>query len=326
MVERIADDTLKLSPETLKNLTVSAVKFDNVPEQLAIMGKISVAEDRTSLVAARVAGRIDNVFVPSGAVISAGTPLLSLFSPDYVIAREEYLQTLTQVRAGDEEEKSVLKLARQKLESMGVTPYDIDHLDTTEKNSNLVVRAPRSGAVIDKKAIIGNLVNPGDPLFTVGDTKSIWFMGDLYPADLDKVHKGQDLVVTPDIGAKSVHGKVSFISPLIDPVTRTIKIRAEMENPENSLRLDMYVRGNVILNQKEALIMPKSALVRDGSGFVAFKELPNNVFKRVPIETLGESGALVIISKGLQAGDQVVSDGALLLVSALATNSSSTSD
>jgi multidrug efflux pump subunit AcrA (membrane-fusion protein) len=99
-----------------------------------------------------------------------------------------------------------------------------------------------------------------------------------------------------------------------------------MENPVNSLRLDMYVRGNVILNQKEALIMPKSALVRDGSGFVAFKELPNNVFKRVPIETLGESGALVIISKGLQAGDQVVSDGALLLVSALATNSSSTSD
>jgi len=322
MVEKVSDDSLKLSDETIRNLKISPTVKGEVPEELSIMGKISVAEDRTAMVAARVSGRIESINVPSGAVLKAGDQLATLFSPDFVIAREEYLQTLEQVKTGnDPDDKKVLNLSFQKLQSMGVSKYDIEHLDSGDKTSRLVIRAPRAGAVIDKKAIIGNLVNPGDPLFTIGDTKSIWFAGDLYPADLDKVHKGQEIVINPDNGGPAIHGKLSFISPMIDATTRTIKVRAEMENPENSLRLDMYVRGNVILSQRVALTIPKGALVREGNSFICFKEFPNHIFKRVIIETTGESGDSVIVSKGLDMGDQVVSEGALLLISALSTTS-----
>ena len=284
MVEKISDDSLKLSTETIKNLKLSAVKYGEVPEQFSVMGKISVAEDRTSLVAARVSGRIDSVYASSGAIVKAGAPLASVVSPDFIIAREEYLQSQAQAREGDQEEKNILALSVQKLESMGASRSDISHLDKTEKTSHLVIRAPRSGAIIDKKAVPGNLINPGDSLFTVGDTDSIWFAGDIYPTDVDKVHKGQDVIIQEEGSSAPVKGKVSFISPLIDPVTRTIKIRAQMENPGNSLRLDMYVRGNIILSEKPAMTIPKSALVREGNSFVCFKLFPNNVFKKVNVE------------------------------------------
>jgi Cu(I)/Ag(I) efflux system membrane fusion protein len=327
LVEKISDDSLKLSDETIKNLKISQVVTGEVPEELSIMGKISVAEDRTAMVAARVAGRIDSINVSSGAVLKAGEKLATLFSPDFVIAREEYLQTLAQVKATDDpEEKKVLGLSFQKLQTMGVSKYDIEHLDETDKTSHLVIRAPRAGAVIDKKAVIGNLVNPGDPLFTIGDMTSIWFAGDIYPADLNKVHKGQDVVIDSEVNGTPIHGKLSFISPMVDATTRTIKVRAEMENPGNALRLDMYVKGNLILSQKKAMTIPKGALVREGNSFICFKEFPNHIFKRVPVETTGESGDSVIVTKGLETGDQVVSEGALLLTSALSTSSANSDE
>jgi Cu(I)/Ag(I) efflux system membrane fusion protein len=323
MVEKVSDDSLKLSDETIRNLKISPALKGEVPEQLSIMGKISVAEDRTAMVAARVSGRIESINVPSGAELKAGDQLATLFSPDFIIAREEYLQTLEQVKTGnDPDDKKVLNLSFQKLQSMGVSKYDINHLDSGDKTSRLVIRAPRAGAVIDKKAVIGNLVNPGDPLFTIGDTKSIWFAGDLYLSDLDKVHKGQDVVIDADNGGTPIRGKLSFISPMVDATTRTIKIRAEMENSGNLLRLDEYVKGNVILSLRSALTIPKGALVREGNTFICFKELPNHIFKRVTVETSGESGDSVIVTKGLESGDQVVSEGALLLISALSTTSS----
>jgi len=277
-------------------------------------------------VAARVSGRIDAISVASGAELKAGQPLATLFSPDYVIAKEEYIQTLNQYKvSGEADDKRMLSLSRQKLESMGVSGYDIDRL-SSENGNQMVIRSPRSGAVIDKKALVGSLVNPGDPLFTIGDTNSIWFAGDVYPTDLDKIHKGQEIIINPDQGGKPIEGKLSFISPMVDATTRTIKIRAEMNNPGNELRIDMYVRGNIILSTKSALTVPKTALVREGDGYICFKELPNNIFQRVTVETAGESNDSMIISKGLVSGDQVVSDGALLLVSALTTSSSSVSE
>lgn len=321
MVEKISDDSLKLSSETIKSLKIITVTLGDVPEQLSVMGKITVAEDRVAVVAARVSGRIDTVPAASGTELKAGQPLATLFSPDFVIAREEYLQTLEQVRAtGDAEDKKMLSLSRQKLQSMGVSAFDIDRLATTEKTSDMTIRAPRDGAVIDKKATVGSLVNPGDPLFTIGDISSIWFAGDIYPADIDKVRKGQQIIINLDQGGKPIEGKLSFISPMVDSTTRTIKIRAEMINPGSELRLDMFVRGNIILNTRPALTVPKGALIREGDGYICFKVLPNNIFKRVSVETAGETDDSIIISKGLASGDLVVSDGALLLVSALTTS------
>ena len=100
-------------------------------------------------------------------------------------------------------------------------------------------RAPRAGAVISKNAILGNAVNLGDALFMIADLHRVWFLGDMYPEDLIKVKKDQEVVIEGASPDQMLHGRVSFISPIVDPNSRTIKIRALMENPSLSLCMEI---------------------------------------------------------------------------------------
>jgi RND family efflux transporter MFP subunit len=323
MIQKVSDDSLKLSDEAIKNLKLETVVKGDFPEKLSLMGKVSVPEDRTAVVPARVGGRTDSIFVASGEVVKAGQPLCSIFSADFSVAREEYLQTLRQIRANpnDADAKHLLELSKKKLNALGVSEADYqkwsDAEETTLKAENLVVRAPRSGALLGKNAVIGNLVNVGDTLFMIGDLSKVWFAGDIYPEDLPKIKKNQEVVIDPGNGAGALRGRVSFISPAMDPISRTIKIRALIENPGSELRADMYVQGNVIISRRTAVIAPKSALVRLGDKVFSFKRLPGNIFKKVTIATDGDSGDTVSVSQGLNDGDSVVSEGGLLLDAAL---------
>jgi multidrug efflux pump subunit AcrA (membrane-fusion protein) len=322
MVQKIGPDSLKLSEDAIKNLTLSKVVRGDFPEKLSLMGKISVPEDRTVVIPSRLTGRIEQIFVASGEVVKTGEPLCTIFSADFAVAREEYIQTLQQIKATptDEEAKHLLELSKKKLNALGVSEQDYSKWGTPGEtgHENLVVRAPRSGALLGKNAVIGNLVNVGDTLFMLGDLNKVWFAGDIYPEDLPKVHKDQEVVIDQGSGNPACHGKVSFISPAMDPNSRTIKIRVLMDNPGSQLRADMYVQGNIILSRRVAIIAPKSGLIRLQDTNFVFKRFPDNVFKKVMVSTDGESADSVAVSQGLNDGDEVVSEGGLLLDAALA--------
>lgn len=327
MIQKISDDSLKLTDDAIKNIKIEKVVKGEFPEKLSLMGRISVPEDRVAVVPARVAGRTDSVFVASGEVVAAGQPLASIFSADFAIAREEYIQAVDQAKAnpGDSESQHLLELSKKKLDAIGVSPLDIEKWKPSGsepgKSENLIVRAPRSGALLGKNAVVGNIVNVGDTLFMIGDLSKVWFAGDIYPEDLNKVHKNQDVVIDPGNGARPLRGKVSFISPVVDPSSRTIKIRASIENAGGQLRADMYVQGNIILSTHTALIAPRDAFVRLRDTTFCFKRLPGNVFKRVSVATNAESEEGVSVTQGLSDGDEVVSQGGLLLDAALSGNS-----
>lgn len=318
-VERVGEDALKISSEAMKNLSLADAKASEFPEGLSVMGRISIPEDRVVVVPARVGGRIDGVNVASGEEVQAGRGLATIFSPDFAVAREEYVQAMKQAGDGSLEGKRLAELARRKLEAIGLTRADIDGIGASEATGtpNLVVRAPRRGILIDKKAVVGNFVNQGDTLFTLGDITKVWFAGDVYPEDLSKVRKDQEVLIEPVSGGAAVHGKVSFISPVVDPTTRTIKIRALVENPDKTLRADMYVKGLLTLQKRPAIVVPTTAVVRARGGTFCFKKVEPNKFQRVPIIAGSERGGLTTVERGLAAGDQVVSEGALLLEGAL---------
>ena len=326
MVHRLNDTTLRIDPPAMKNVTVTPVKMDELPEKLDLMGRISVTEDRTTMIPARVAGRIDAIYLNSGESVKNGQPLLSLFSPDFVSAREEYLQALKQKRALDTGDASDFgnfsELAKKKLETMGLSPADVDSLPQGDAHNNpdLIVRSPRSGVIIDKKAVLGNLVNVGDSLFTVADISKVWFSGDLYAEDLPRVHKEQEVMIEDLPGGESLGGKISFISPIVDPTAHTIKIRALMDNPKGMLRADMYVHGAIILSKKMALLIPTTSVIRDGSEDFVYRRVGENTFERIPIQTKEEFKNLSAVTQGLKEGDDVISDGGLFLEAALSSS------
>lgn len=327
LVQKLDDASLKLSESAIKNLKLEKIEEAEYPDQLSLMGKVSIPEDHMSVVQSRLAGRVDGVYVASGEVVTKGQSLALLFSPDFVIAREEFMQAYNQAKEApqDPDAKHLLELSKKKLDSIGMSGGDIQNIrsSTGLKSENLTLRAPMSGAVIDKKAMVGLIVNPGDTLFTIGDLSKVWFAGDLYPEDISKVHKDQEVIIEAAPGRPALHGKVSFISPMIDPNTRTIKIRALMDNPGSQLRADMYVKGNLIISTKMALLAPKTALIRLRDSLFCFIRQPNNIFKRVIVKVGSESGEKAEITDGLKNGDEVVTEGALLLDAALASEENS---
>ena len=331
-VHKINDTTVALAPNALKNISVTTAEMRPFPDLLNLMGRISVAEDRITVVPARAAGRLDAVFPSSGESVVQGQILANLYSPDFIAAREEYLSSMSKPGAPakssetEAEFKNLSQMAEKKLSSMGLGPQDIAKLRTERDHStsSLVVRSPRAGFIIDKKAIVGNIVNMGDTLFTIADLRKVWFSGDLYPEDLPKVHKNQEVLIEAVGEDKPILGKISMISPVVDPNARTIKLRAMMDNAKNVLRADMYVQGSVILNDKTALLVPSSALIHSNNLHYCFKKVEDGqiqtVFQRVPVEVSNERNGVSAISQGLKPGDQVISEGALLLNAVLNTS------
>jgi Cu(I)/Ag(I) efflux system membrane fusion protein len=334
-VEKLGTDTVRIYKDALENLKMESAHIAPFPELLSLMGKVGVTEDRTTVVPARVAGRTESIFFASGEYVTTGKVLMSLFSPDYVAAKEEYLQAAHQANehpsalshADPSDFANLALLARKKLETMGLSKEDIQGLrEDTSKDALLTIRAPRSGVIMTKGAALGNLVNVGDTLFVIGDLSKVWFSGDLYPEDLPKVHKGQEVFINVVGVEKPIFGKVFFISPLVDPNTRSIKIRALMDNPGNSLKAEEYVQGNIILTKKDALLVPTTAIVRTPEGLVTYKRVTPNTaetnvasldFKKVPVVVGAEQSGRSAISSGLSDGDIIVSDGAWLLDAAL---------
>jgi Cu(I)/Ag(I) efflux system membrane fusion protein len=341
----VGTNQLDVSSVALQHLQLNQAKKVDFPEYLSLMGRISPTEDRTIVVPARVAGRIESVYVASGETVKEGQVLARLFSPDFISTREEYLQSLKQEKSekGGAEFKSLARMARKKLETMGLAPNDIDALTNNDFDPDaeapaksksatalstrmgtvepsLVVRAPRNGAIATKNATVGNLVNVGDTLFTLADLSKVWFLGDLYPEDLPKVHKDQELVIDGLNGETPLHGLVSFISPFVDPNVRSIKIRAAIANPGLELRADMYVQGNLLIRTTQAVVVPSSAIVRsEDADYVFRKSGPGkndpqgDLLEKVKVKVGNENKGMIAVLEGLSDGDTVVTQGALVL-------------
>jgi Cu(I)/Ag(I) efflux system membrane fusion protein len=342
-VEVLNSDTIRVYKDALENMKTAKSQNSPFPDLLSLMGKISVTEDRTTIIPARVSGRIEAIYFASGEQVSKGQILMTLFSPDFVSAKEEFLQAIKPQMNGTSKDRSegsytadpsdfanLAQMSRKKLANMGLSSEDIDAIAATGVNETakplLNIRAPRSGVLIQKSAALGNLVNVGDTLFIIGDLSKVWFSGDIYPEDLPKIRKNQDVFINAVGVDKPLYGKVSFISPLVDPNTRSIKIRALMDNPKLALKSDEYVQGNVVIENKTALVVPTSGIVRTADGNVVFKRISvgtveNSMasidFKRVAVTVGKEQGGLSAIENGLSDGDEIVTDGAWLLDAAL---------
>jgi Cu(I)/Ag(I) efflux system membrane fusion protein len=340
----VSPGLVRISKDAMSNLRLSTAELSDFPDTLSVTGKISPTEDRTHVVPARASGRIEQILIASGESVVEGQPLALLWSPDYVAAREEFLQSLRQDKkmsgAGDSDNdfKSLAVLATKKLESMGLSRKDIEVLkqyaasgseSDSKSEKYLVVRAPRSGAVIAKNAILGNSVNLGDALFMIADLREVWFLGDLYPEDLTKVIKNQEVIVDTAVPGQQLHGTVSFISPIVDPTSRTIKIRALMKNPKLLLRGDMYLEGNLVISDRKAVTVPSQSILREQNAAFVFKISESKMVEgrslgveaqKTKVTILGERQGVVALAEGVKPGEQVVSDGALLLNAVLNNN------
>lgn len=240
----------------LAELATEPVARRHLRKRIRTVGKVTYDETRLRMVSAWTSGRIDRLFADfTGMVVSSGDHLVEIYSPELISAQEELLQAVRSLDAVRNDStgssrrlsEELVVSAQRKLELLGVTAAQIDKLKRTGKvTSHLVIHTPLDGTIVRKWAMEGKYVKTGDPLYQIADLTKVWLLLDLYEADLPWIAPFQEVSVTAQsLPGETFRGKIVFVDPVVDPATRTIKVRVNVDHPDRRLKPEMYVTAQI---------------------------------------------------------------------------------
>lgn len=287
------------------------------------VGRVAIDETKVRHVNLKVPGFVEKIYVDFvGKKVRKGDPLFSIYSPELLAAQEEYLLALRTRSALanaksdlSEDGDTLVSAARRKLSLWDVPQAEIDRITRTrEPTKTLTFTSPASGVVTKKDAVEGMKLDAGAMPYEIVDLSSVWVLADVYESELSRVREGMEarlkLNAYPN---REFKGKVVFIDPLLDPQTRTVKVRLTFPNPTGDLRPEMF--GEVVLlgNAREGLRVPQDAVIDSGRQKVVFVALGEGKFQPRVVELGDGDGVFVEVLEGLQAADRVVTRANFLI-------------
>jgi membrane fusion protein, copper/silver efflux system len=318
--------TVELSPQAVSaaGVTTAPVKPAPLFRVVRAVGTLGTDETRLVHIAARVAGRLDRLYLDfTGASVAKGAPLYSIYSPDLVSSGREYalaIENLARARAGGdagyvESAESLAAAARERLALWGLDRDQIDRIAATRRPEvDLVVRSPISGTVIEKKVVQGQYVTEGQDLFLLADLSSLWLAAKVYEQDLGGIRIGQLAVARfSAFPGREFRGRIRFIDPVLDPETRTAGVRIELPNPGRLLKPGMFANAELRVDLGRGLAIPRSAVLDTGVRQVVYVQVGPGRFAGREVRLGQSAGDLVEVVAGLAAGDVVVTSANFLI-------------
>jgi Cu(I)/Ag(I) efflux system membrane fusion protein len=298
--------------------TVSKRSLDG---SLRLVGYITPDETRLSNIHVRFSGWVKELSIDqTGQQVSANQKLLSVYSQDLFQAENEYIIARnatgrTADNALKETRNRLLSAARQRLDLLGVPPEEILRLDTASSpNSELWIRSPFSGFVLEKNVVTGQFIGPDQNLFTIADLSRVWVLADVYERDLASLKIGQTArMTTSAYPGESFEGKVSFLYPSVSEQTRTLKIRIEFANSSNRLKPGMYAEVDLAGEGTGVLAVPADAVMDGGDRQYAFVVHDGTHFEPRLLKLGRSSDDYFEVLSGLAEGEQVVTSANFLI-------------
>lgn len=254
--------TVSASSAALMELETTAVERRAVAAEVRMVGKIDYDETRVSYITAWVPGRLDRLFVDfTGIKVRKGDHMVEMYSPDLLSAQEELLQAISTARTIDtggvssigNTAQATMEAARERLRLWGLTAEQIREIEKRgEPKDTITIFAPEGGIVIAKNAREGMYVETGTRIYTIADLSRVWVKLDAYESDLAWLRYGQEVVFTTESHpGVEFRGTISFIHPILDEATRTVKVRVNARNDDRRLKPGMFVRARVIAEMGE---------------------------------------------------------------------------
>ncbi len=327
--------------DQMAHVQVVAVEQGRLTRTLRLSGAVEYNDFKTTPVITQVGGPVSRVAVAPGEHVHAGQVLLYIASPDYSLMRAAYIKARdafqladrAYVRAKDlyahgaiatsdlEQAESSRTQAQSDFESsadairiLGIA--DPETIVVKPPTAEIPLFSPVAGEVVDRQCSVGQLLAAGaTQCFTLSDMSSVWILVNVYQKDVAYVHVGDAVTIDNESYPGVVHGKIQYISPALDPTTRTLQARIEAANPGERLKKEMYVTAEVQAGViPDALLVPNTSVLRDDQNMpYVYLQTANGQFGKRNV-TLGDvnEGKTQILT-GLQANDHVVGDGSLFL-------------
>jgi Cu(I)/Ag(I) efflux system membrane fusion protein len=306
--------TMSSEAAALANINTQKVRLITSGHEVSLSGKITVNEQRISVITANYPGRVENLYIDfTGQSIRKGDKLATIYSPELITAQKE----LKEAVRFKETNPALYIAAREKLRLWKIGENQIDQIESSNKIiTEFDVYADQSGVVMARNIARGDYVNRGSVLFEITDLSTLWVLMDAYESDLPFIKTGQKLTFTlGSLPGQEFTSTVSFIDPFINPQTRTASVRAEVANTRNLLKPEMFVKGKVKADlplRKRTLAIPSTALLWTGKRSLVYVKVPDTEvpsFQIREVVTGPSSGDFYIIEDGLSEGEEIVVNG-----------------
>ena len=326
-----------IGPEQQGNYKTTTVELYDLALVQEHPGRVEANERLVSRIGASVTGRVTSVLVELGDRVTPGQTLAQVSSPELTTSQLAYLRASANQSMAErgvdrarqliqadvigsaelqrrETELSIaraeLRAAEDQLRLIGLPTSAIEKLRTQGSlHSEAGVVARIAGVVVERKVSQGQVVQPGDQLFTVADLSNVWVVGALPEQAARSVQRGQSVEIEVPAIDQKLTGKVVFISDTIQPETRTVAIRTQVDNPKRELKPQMLANLRIAGLTTKIPAVPKSALVRENDRDHLYVQIAPNTYRLTPVELGPITNQLRPVLKGVKVGDIIVSQG-----------------
>ena len=304
------------SRQQLIGLSTAEAKLAKVGGAWRTVGRVVVDETRVHHVNLKVAGFVERIYVDFiGKQVYKGQPLFSMYSPELLAAQDEYFLALktrgilsAPSASPDLGNDTLVNASRRKLALWDVSEKTLDQIaQTGQTTKTITFYSPASGVITKKDVVQGMKLDAGAMPYEIVDLSTVWVVADVYESELRFVKEGMPATLTLNaFPNREFNGKTVFIDPMLDPMTRTVKVRITFPNPTKELKPEMF--GEVVLKgvPHDGVTVPIDAVIDSGTTHIVFAALGNGKFSPRLVRLGDSDGTQVEVVSGLSAGEQVV--------------------
>lgn len=339
-----AQDPLSVTPaaELSSQLKVLEVAKESVAEMLRVTGNVDFDEQRVARIGATVTGRVVEVDVLPGQEVKKGELLARLNSSELSSQQLAYMKARAQLelnRRAAERAKALLaadvigaaelqrreseyqisvaetRAAADQLRLLGFSEAALNRLGVQGAVDSVTpVSASRPGTVVERRVAVGQVVQPADTLFVVADLSRVWALAQVPEQQIGQVRVGQQVSIeVPALGNERRVGKLIFVGHTVDPETRTVLVRTELDNRDGALKPAMLATMLIEARPSDKLVVPASAVVREGEEEFVFVVGDGGQYRLTKVKLAPEQGGRRVVMSGLKGGEKLVVEGAFHL-------------
>jgi membrane fusion protein, copper/silver efflux system len=318
-------NTVKVSTDKIQRagVRIAAVETRSLARNIRAVGTVQFDERRLAVVSSKYEGWIEQLLVDAtGTMVKRGQPLARVYSPELVVAQQEYAALRGNLGLAHRDHQGTIQGladgALQRLRNLDVPAAEIARLQREAKPSRLVtLHSPFNGVVTEKMVFAGARFMPGDALYRIADTSSMWLIAEVYEQDLAAVKLGQAArVMVAAYPGRDFAGRVTFIYPTVGRETRTARVRLELANTDDALKGDMYAEVAIGVGaDAQVAAVPDSAVIDDGSRQYVLVDKGEGRFEPRTVKLGQKADGFYEVKDGLAAGERVVV-GATFLIDA----------
>jgi Cu(I)/Ag(I) efflux system membrane fusion protein len=320
----------------VKTAVVSVRPLDKV---IRTVGRIEYDERRLATINTKFEGWVEKLHVDyTGKYVKKGEPLAEVYSPELVATQQEFVNVLrwsTQSAVSpspggssgaDNQQSAVgtmlsrdaetmVEAARQRLRLWDITDEQIKKIEETGKPvRTLTIYSPVNGYVVQKMAIRGMRVMPGEKLFDIADLSTVWIISDVYEYELPMMKVGQTAKISLSyFPGRTFFSVIEYVYPALSSETRTAKVRFSLPNPGGQLKPQMFTNVEIKIDMGKKLAIPDNAIIDTGTRQIVYVDKGEGLFEPREVMLGIRAEGFREVLKGLQAGDRVASSATFLI-------------